>query len=275
MGTDICKCLILFIVCCLLNSCSSNKNKPFAHTTYFQTGEKESEYTVIVHDNETVLHGTAKNFYLNGNLKLKRNYFKGERDGEEIGYFDDGSIDYSGFNKNNEKDSIWLYYRRNEIGNENYIEQKSFYRKGIPVSNQFKYFDSGQIKEYYFYNPIGEGIYRVSYDRFGNRIDEKGYKTPQIVIENNGNDFEYLFNDTLKVSIYKISPPDVKTELYIRIIGIVENWFLLKNSKNNSSLSFEIKLKEKGEFDFETKLIIKHTSKDFEEVFTNTLFNVE
>jgi len=55
-------------------------------------------------------HGQWMSFYPNGLAWSELHYNKGLRHGPNIAYYEDGKIRYSGFYKNDLKDSLWCYY---------------------------------------------------------------------------------------------------------------------------------------------------------------------
>jgi len=55
-------------------------------------------------------HGQWMSFYPNGIAWSELHFDKGLRHGPNIAYYEDGKMRYSGFYKNDNKDSIWCYY---------------------------------------------------------------------------------------------------------------------------------------------------------------------
>jgi hypothetical protein len=55
-------------------------------------------------------HGQWMSFYPNGLAWSEMHYDKGLRHGPNITYFEDGKTNYSGFYKDDRKDSVWCYY---------------------------------------------------------------------------------------------------------------------------------------------------------------------
>ena len=55
-------------------------------------------------------HGMWLSFYPTGIAWSEMHYDKGLRHGPNIAYYENGEIRYSGFYKNDEKDSVWSYY---------------------------------------------------------------------------------------------------------------------------------------------------------------------
>lgn len=55
-------------------------------------------------------HGQWMSYYPNGLAWSEMHYDKGLRHGPNIAYFEDGKLRYSGFYKDDMKDSIWSYY---------------------------------------------------------------------------------------------------------------------------------------------------------------------
>lgn len=55
-------------------------------------------------------HGQWMSFYPNGLPWSEMHYDKGLRHGPNMAYFENGNMRYSGFYKNDYKDSVWCYY---------------------------------------------------------------------------------------------------------------------------------------------------------------------
>jgi hypothetical protein len=55
-------------------------------------------------------HGQWLSFYPNGLAWSEMHYDKGLREGPNLAYFETGKLRYSGFYRNDKKDSIWCYY---------------------------------------------------------------------------------------------------------------------------------------------------------------------
>ncbi len=55
-------------------------------------------------------HGQWMSFYPNGLAWSEMHYDKGLRHGPNLTYYTDGKLRYSGFYKNDYKDSVWCYY---------------------------------------------------------------------------------------------------------------------------------------------------------------------
>lgn len=68
-------------------------------------------------------HGQWLSFYPNGKAWSEMHYDKGLRHGPNITYYEDGNTRYSGFYKNDQQDSLWIYF--DSIGK---VEQKLIYK---------------------------------------------------------------------------------------------------------------------------------------------------
>ena len=55
-------------------------------------------------------HGQWLSFYPNGLAWSEMHYDKGLRQGPNTAYYESGKIRYTGFYKNDQKDSVWTYY---------------------------------------------------------------------------------------------------------------------------------------------------------------------
>lgn len=70
------------------------------------------------------LHGQWMSFYPNGLMWSELHYDQGLRHGPNTTYFEDGKMRYTGFYKNDMKDSIWIFY--DSLGN---VAEKVRYEK--------------------------------------------------------------------------------------------------------------------------------------------------
>ena len=77
------------------------------------------------------------------------------------------------------------------MGLENYtlimgfLEYFANYDRGKKIGSVTKYYKSGEIKEYWFYNPEGHALYTIQYDSLGSEIKEEGIEQrfPQVIIK--------------------------------------------------------------------------------------------
>jgi antitoxin component YwqK of YwqJK toxin-antitoxin module len=59
-------------------------------------------------------HGVSKNYYFNGNLQRETNWLYGSLHGKEINCYQNGQVESKGYNKNGNKNGLWIYF--NEQG---------------------------------------------------------------------------------------------------------------------------------------------------------------
>lgn len=138
-------------------------------------------------------------------------------------------------NKLGEKEGVSVCYYEN--GNEKVITQ---WRKDtIPINEQFIYYPNGILKEYNFFNYIGEKRYTRVYSENGDLVNEMGdFLSHEILSSQKIN-----LGDSVVIDIYIASPPDCKFEVY----GIDGDG--------------RYSLKNKSEINYICKLIIEPSSK--------------
>lgn len=78
-------------------------------------------------------HGQWMSFYPNGKAWSEMHYDKGLRNGPNIAYFEDGKIRYSGFYKNDNKDSVWCYYDSLGMMAQKIVFKNDRFVKDLPV----------------------------------------------------------------------------------------------------------------------------------------------
>ena len=78
-------------------------------------------------------HGQWMSFYPNGLAWSEMHYDKGLRQGPNIAYFEDGKMRYSGFYKNDKKDSTWCYYDSLGLMVQKVVFKEDRFVKELPV----------------------------------------------------------------------------------------------------------------------------------------------
>ena len=98
--------------------------------------------------------------YNNGNIQAKRTYLE-----------TNGSLIEHGYGK--------LYF------DNGVLEYFANYNKGKKTGSVTKYYQSGDIKEYWFYNLEGHALYAIQYDSLGKVTKEEGVEQrfPQVIIK--------------------------------------------------------------------------------------------
>lgn len=118
-------------------------------TQYYDSGYKKLEMSVN-QDND--LDGISRFYYKNGKLKKESSF----RDGKEHGYvelfYDSGKLNCKGTFYEGDRDSIWTWYLNNSV---NSVERVESYSKGKLFGGQVDYYESGETRDYKFYNYDG------------------------------------------------------------------------------------------------------------------------
>lgn len=78
-------------------------------------------------------HGQWMSFYPNGLAWSEMHYDKGLRHGPNLAYYTDGKLRYSGFYKNDYKDSVWCYYDSLGVMVEKVLFKDDKYIKSLSV----------------------------------------------------------------------------------------------------------------------------------------------
>lgn len=79
-------------------------------------------------------HGHWLSFYPNGTAWSEMHYDKGLRHGANITYFENGKTNYSGFYKNDLKDSVWCYYDTTGTMMKKVLFKDDRYLKSLPLN---------------------------------------------------------------------------------------------------------------------------------------------
>ncbi len=97
-----------------------------------------------------------------------------------------------------------LYY---ENGN---LEYFANYYRGKKVGSVWEYYETGRIKKYWFYNPIGQAIYGIEFDFNGNVIKEEGVeqRCPQIISKD-------LPGNKVLLKVYSAQLPNFYKKMYL------------------------------------------------------------
>ncbi len=81
-------------------------------------------------------HGQWMSFYPSGIIWSEMHYHKGLRHGPNLTYFENGKLRYSGFYKNDEQDSLWVYYDTLEKVAEKVLFKNNRITKRLPVGSK-------------------------------------------------------------------------------------------------------------------------------------------
>ncbi|TVR75945.1 MAG: hypothetical protein EA412_14595, partial [Chitinophagaceae bacterium] len=216
--------------------------------------KKLEEYKIL--NGDTLLHGTSKEYYENGNLRLKSLYNMGLLDGKQYGYFENGTMNFEVTWLNGFKDGKWKFYYNDP--EKKLLEYKAFFYQDSLAYHQFAYHKNQVVSKYSFENPFISGyIYLSSYDKNGNLIMEDGDKNPYIFVPDDINNGMYYFGDTLYYYVFYPIPPHIEVELYAKM-DVHEEWYELQlpNDKYQTSVFYSI-LKDVGKFSLKAKLVVK------------------
>ncbi len=265
----------------LISSCSQssenkkNTRKQFRNEkgllvkrTFYEKDGKDAnvltEKTFKVENGDTVLHGYAKSFYLDGQLMGEEHYKAGVKHGVSQQFYSSGQIKLRGWIKNGKLDSTGLAYYE-----DGQMKARGYFHMGKKIGEQLNYYQNGKIKAYSFYNPVGESVYIREYNESGELINEEGTKNTQLIYKGEG--AEFTPGETLQVTIYAPTPPDSKVDLLVSIRGkdgrvVVDSQKLpIKNGK----AVYRIELSEPGQYYFQTSLFFKDLRTGEEQTFGN------
>jgi len=104
-----------------------------------------------------------------GKILAKGEYFDGERTGEWV--FDTGDVTMKGEYENNERNGVWKAYNRN-----NRLVFEGNYVQGVPDGRHVFFYDSGIIREEYYYVMGEPDKLHKKYDTTGLPIITERYK---------------------------------------------------------------------------------------------------
>lgn len=99
-------------------------------------------------------------------------------------------------------------------------------KDSIPINEQYVFFSSGNLKEYHFYNFIGEKRYSRFYNENGDLLNEIGDFLSHEIISSP----KVSLGDSIVIDIYIASPPDCKFEVF----GIDSEGRYSLNNKSDS-----------------------------------------
>ena len=229
--------------------------------SYYENGTVETEVTI---DKDSIRHGLGKKYYPSGSLKFEVDFFNGRKQGQEKGYFENGSLRYISWYKDGLEDSVAIWYYMDGS-----IESIDNWRKGKLVGEQLKYHQNQNLKFYSYYDPTGEPVYRRIYSEDGNFISEEGSRNTNIVSVTRANN-QFELGDTLQIRIYAPNPPDIKVHLKSLLLdkrkSIIHSESLsLKNGKT----TFSKVLKRQGEYYFKTEYKFEDTVSKEINVYNN------
>lgn len=154
-----------------------------------------SESKTIYKDSSFVV----KTFYPDGSLLSEHEYqYENVRNSYYCKYYTNGRRKYCGWYKEGKQDSTWVWYYENGS-----IQTEGYWKNGEPYLVQRRFFPTGSLKEYLFYDIKGNLIFKSSFEENGTLIKEEGNPIPMIIAD------QYVFNtgDTLMAKVYVVSPP--------------------------------------------------------------------
>lgn len=146
---------------------------------------------------DSIPHGYGKSFYPSGQIELFIEYFEGLKEGDEIKYFENGKIEKMGVNRKGKADSIWVSY--DSLG---FLKNVNTWYKGNFTGEQATFYPNGKIREYLFYSPNGQIIYRGSFNNEGNVIFQEGNPTPLIIVITDHDVNEWNIKEELELVVF-------------------------------------------------------------------------
>jgi len=256
------------------NQNNSNKFEIITQRLYYRNLTLKVEQTKKIVNGDTFLDGNYRLFYPSGGVKLDLQYQNGQKQGQEMGYFENRMLEHIGWYKSDKNDSFWVWYYNDPLAMDEPIQAFNYWKNGIQLWHQMEYYPNKRIKEYLYYDPIGRPIFRREYDDTGNFIDE-GKMVPQLVMVNEKSS---IFNreDTLVVRICHVDPPNTSNTVKIRILGLVDNWETIEPIDEFFPKVYKTVLNKKGVYTLEVKFQIKEDKNpEFREFTNNVEFTVE
>lgn len=218
--------ILSFLGCIFLNSCGEESAKDVP-----KDGEKVSYYkgnkqirTYIPYKNY-LWHGTYKEYYENGTVKMETLYEQGKKNGFHKTYFEDGKLHTEAYYKIGKKDSImrvffangqkeWdSYYKLDKLEgkemsfySDGKLHTEFFYKNGKKDGEQKAYYKSEKLKyvAYFKNGEVGTGLKEYSED--GKEI-KHNYK--MVVTEEN----KLAFNNEYWI-IIQVQPTNVAAKVY-------------------------------------------------------------
>ena len=194
--------LLLFI---LFATCKQETdNKKFV-VVKDEKGNVESEINYI---NDTLMHGLAKYYYKNGNLKVETYYDSGLKNGWHRRYYEDGKIKSKiSFKKGLLEGASQWYFPNGKVSEEaNWINNK-------PFGNSIFYYENGSVKTYNCFDFQEHNRYLIKYDINGQKIKEEGTVLGQLLYEVNLDSIPVNKPWIVKVSV--AVPPNTKVNVIL------------------------------------------------------------
>lgn len=161
-------------------------------------GRVVERYEVIRKSN--LRHGFYNVYHDNGALALEHNYIKGQLDGLEKIYHEDGSLSGVLNLKDGKYDGAFKYYHPNGA-----LKQEGYYKQDKIIGLLYSYHDNGKLKEVVtMKNNMEDGPFR-NYDRSGILVKKGNYVSLYGEEEGMENGWLYEYNpETMKLVEKKI-----------------------------------------------------------------------
>jgi antitoxin component YwqK of YwqJK toxin-antitoxin module len=238
---------------------------------YSTEGGNGSIFTERTFKDDTIPHGYARSYYVNGQLMGEEHYINGVEHGIFRRFYPNGQLEQIGRIKNGVLDSLAEMYYEN--GN---LKLKTFWMQGKQIAEHISYFSNGEVSEYLFYSPIGDLVYKSVYDQNGGRLDEEGSQNTHLVCRDE--DYEFFTGDTLWIEIFAPSPPDKKVVLIVNLSSSLNESFddgQVVPIKNGFA-DYKVVLGQQGVFRFNALLtsedFLKSNSDSFSNSFSFSVF---
>jgi hypothetical protein len=161
-------------------------------------GNVVSEITYL---NDTLMHGSAKYYYKNGNVKEEINYDSGLKNGWHIRYFENGRVKSKvPFKKGLREGTSQWYFPNGKVSEEaNWLNNK-------PFGNSIFYYENGSVETFNCFDFQEHNRYLIKYDINKKKIREEGTVLGQLLYETNLDSIPTNTPIILKISV--ADPPN-------------------------------------------------------------------
>lgn len=140
------KIVFAFLVCLLLGC--ENTSKQVASKRQIQIDTLQvlkndlvlNQVEGIWYYNSTPFNGFSVTYYPNGNLKEKRGYYNGKRQGVARQWYENGKLRIESFYNNNRLDSVYKSWWHNEVPS-----KKSHFVRGVQQGEEKQWYPNGQL----------------------------------------------------------------------------------------------------------------------------------
>ena len=110
-------------------------------------------------------------YYKSGKLYSEQVWHKGKENGKRMGYYPDGSIDFSEFYLDGKKDGMWESFQRNGK-----YYSKEYYSLDKNIKTSIGFYESGDTSYIHYYDDSGKVIKGISKHQSGKLASIKTYR---------------------------------------------------------------------------------------------------